>query len=371
MLTGSWRDIGGGLQLTTSGAFKLNTASLERPDLQNNSPLGGPARSVNMAQLGHALCELSQPPVQALVVYNSNPAAIAPHQNHVVRGLRRSDLFTVVLEHFQTDTADYADIILPATTFLEHTDLYYAYGHYYLQLARPAVDAPGEARSNVEIFRALAKRLGFSESCFDDDENTMIEGLLSSGSERLTGITLDRLDRERFIRLQVSPVGTYFQPFAKGGFTTRSGRFEFGAADLEYCAPSESRGGDETLRSRFPLELISSKNDDSMNSTFGFRDDVDRQTERLYIHPKDAALRGIQDGVPVRIFNERGAYEAKSCLTEDVFPGVVRVPSVRWSKKAGGGSGVNALTGTKLTDLGGAPTFYSCLVEVERRTVSA
>ena len=171
ILTGAWRMAGGGLQLTTSGAFQLNTVGLERPDLQNASPLGRPARLVNMSQLGHALCELNHPPVKAMVVYNSNPATIAPNQTKVTEGLKRTDLFTVVLEQMQTDSADFADIVLPVTTFLEHTDLYKAYGHYHLQLARPALQPEGEAKSNVEIFRLLAKRLGFNEPCFDDSED--------------------------------------------------------------------------------------------------------------------------------------------------------------------------------------------------------
>ena len=167
-MTGAWRHAGGGLQLTTSGAFEFNTAALERPDLQKLSPLGREARIVNMSQLGQALVELDKPRVRALVVYNSNPAAIAPNQNKITAGLKREDLFTVVLEQFQTDTADYADILLPVTTFLEHTDLYRAYGHHYVQLARPALAAPGETKSNVEIFRLLAQRMGFADSCFAD-----------------------------------------------------------------------------------------------------------------------------------------------------------------------------------------------------------
>src|SRR5437899_704172 len=165
-LTGSWKEVGGGFQLSTSHAYRLNREALERADLQQNSALGRPARLVNMSKLGSALQQLSDPPVKALVVYNSNPAAVAPDQNSVLRGMRREDLFTVVLEQTQTDTADYADILLPATTFLEHTDLYFAYGHYYMQLGRPALPSPGEARSNAERLRALGQRVGFGEPCF-------------------------------------------------------------------------------------------------------------------------------------------------------------------------------------------------------------
>src|SRR6266446_6650022 len=255
-LTGSWKEIGGGFQLSTSHAYRLNREALERADLQQNSTLGRPARLVNMSQLGSALQQLNDPPVKALVVNNSNPAAVAPDQNAVLRGLRRDDLFTVVLEQTQTDTADYADILLPATTFLEHTDLYYAYGHYYLQLARPALPAPGEARSNVEIFRALARRMGFTESCFEDSEDDMIRALLDSDHPFIQGITLEELERDRSVRLRVPDP---FLPFAEGGFGTPSGRCEMGIAD--YIPPVESRFGSAELAARYPLELISPKND--------------------------------------------------------------------------------------------------------------
>jgi anaerobic selenocysteine-containing dehydrogenase len=364
VVTGSWREIGGGLQLTTSGAFELNRTALERPDLQFKSAIGREARVVNMTRLGQALVELSQPRISALVVYNSNPAAIAPHQTKVVAGLRRDDLFTVVLEQFQTDTADYADIVLPVTTFLEHTDLYLAYGHYYLQLARPALAAPGEAKSNVEIFRLLAERLGFEDECFRDTEDDMIRAALASESPYLRGITLERLEAARSIRLAVSPSGEPFLPFASGGFRTKSGKFEFGAASLDYTPPNESRWGDPGLVREYPFELISAKNDDSMNSTFGHRAAVDRQTSVLSIHPLDAELRGIVEGMAVEVFNVRGR-----CLFQAEFDGqlprrVLRARSVRWNKHTPEGRGVNRLTSDRLTDLGGGPTFYSCLVNI-------
>jgi anaerobic selenocysteine-containing dehydrogenase len=363
-LTGAWRENGGGAQLTTSGVFELNKTALERPDLQKNSSLGREARLVNMAELGYALNELAGPPVKALVVYNSNPAAIAPHQTSVVRGLRRSDLFTVLLEQFQTDTADYADYLLPVTTFLEHTDLYLAYGHYYLQLARPALEAPGEAKPNVEIFRALARRLGFSDSCFDDSEDDMIRTLLQSDSPYLQGITLDRLNAEGSIRLNVSPAGEPFLPFAAGRFRTGSGKFEFGTEQLAYTPPKESRFGDPDLATRYPLELVSAKNDDSMNSTFGHRDEVDAQTSILLMHPRDSAVRGITGDQLVEARNDRGACFFRVRVSNDVPPGVVRAHSTRWNKRSMFGLGINQLTSEQLTDIGGGPTFYSCLVEV-------
>jgi len=369
VITGSWRQPGGGLQLTTSGAFELNRAGLERPDLQRLSPLGREARIINMSQLGYVLTELSDPPVQALVVYNSNPAAVAPHQSQVLTGLSRPELFTVVLEQFQTDTANYADIVLPVTTFLEHTDLYTAYGHYYLQLARPALPAPGEVKTNVEIFRLLAKRLNFQESCFSDTEDQMIETLLCSSSPYLRGITLQQLDNEVFVRLQTGSEPGAFLPFAKGDFRTTSGRFEFGGGSLDYSAPAESPDGDSDLYRRYPLQLITSKNDDSLNSTFGHRSEVDKQTASLSIHPADAQARNIVEGDSICVFNDRGQCCLTAHLSLDVRPGILRVGSMRWNKTSPFSQGVNQLTSPRLTDIGGGPTFYSCLVEVKRLLV--
>ena len=365
-LIGSWRDVGGGLQLSTSQAFQFNRAGLEMPELQLLSPLHREARIINMTELGRALTEVDTPPVKATVVYNSNPAAIAPNQSLVLKGFQREDLFTVVLEQFQTDTADYADILLPVTTFLEHTDLYFAYGHYHLQLARPALPAPGETKSNVEIFRLLAERMGLEDNCFRDSEDDMIRTLLASGHPFLEGITLERLDREHSIRLNVAPEGQPFLPFVNGGFGTPSGKCEFAAEALEYVPPVESRLGSAQLRGRFPLEMISSKNDDSMNSTFGNRAGVDHQTSILAMHREDAAPRGIENGDRVRIFNERGSCLFTAEVNGAVRQGVVRAPSVRWNKLGSNGYNANALTSDRLTDLGGGPVFYSCLVEVEK-----
>jgi anaerobic selenocysteine-containing dehydrogenase len=362
VLTGSWKHPGGGLQLSTSQAFHLNRAGLEREDLQQKA-LGREARLVNMSELGAALTTLSGPPVMGLVVYNSNPAAVAPNQNAVLKGLRREELFTVVLEQFRNDTADYADILLPVTTFLEHTDLYFAYGHYYLQLARPALPAPGETKSNVEIFRLLAARMGFEDACFRESEDDMIRGLLASGHPFVEGITLERLDRERFVRLNLPEP---FLPFAEGGFGTADGKCHFHAETLDYQPPVESRHGDAELRQSYPLELISPKNDDSMNSTFGRRDAVDRQTAILHLNPADALKRAIRSADPVRIYNGRGAFTAVAAVDESVPQGVVSAPSSRWGKRAPGGRNANAVTSERLTDAGGGATFYSCLVQVER-----
>jgi anaerobic selenocysteine-containing dehydrogenase len=365
-LTGSWKEVGGGLQMSTSQGFQFNSAALEMPELQLKSALGREARIVNMAELGKALTELDAPPVKAMVVYNSNPAAVAPHQSKVLRGMAREDLFIVVLDQFQTDTADYADIVLPSTTFLEHTDLYRSYGHYFVQLARPAVPAPGETRSNVEVFRDLALRMGFEDPCFRDSEDMMIGSLLRSGHPFLEGITLERLEREHSVRLNVSEKGAPFLPFAEGRFGTPSGKCELGAEVFDYVPPMESRGGDRTLREQYPLEMISSKNDDSMNSTFGYRPEVDADTALLHLHSADAQARGIENGDRVRVFNERGTLTLKADVNGAVGPGVVRAPSVRWNKRAEDRANANILTSDRLTDMGGGPAFYSCLVQVER-----
>ncbi|MBI5280569.1 MAG: molybdopterin-dependent oxidoreductase [Candidatus Solibacter usitatus] len=342
-LVGSWKEKGGGFLLTTSGAFDINRQALERPDL------GGPARTLNMTTLGQALTGVNDPPVKALVVYNSNPAATAPNQQLVRQGLGREDLFTVVLEHFQTDTADWADIVLPATTFLEHTDAYFAYGHYYMQLARPVVAPPGEARPNSEVFRLLARRMGFEDGCFGDTDEDMIRQMLDTPSAYLAGVTLERLEREGFVRLNVPEL-----PF--------SGRLpDLSGEDLEYVPPVESRLG--TARG-YPLELVSSKNHDSLNSTFGFRPEADAQTAVLEMHPEDAAARGIADGSAVRVYNARGEARLAARVGELVRPGVVRAPMVRWARSAADGKNVNVLISDRLTDIGGGPVFYNCLVEV-------
>ncbi|MBL8294765.1 MAG: molybdopterin-dependent oxidoreductase [Bryobacterales bacterium] len=360
-LTGSWREVGGGLQLSTSMAFQLNRAALERADLQPK-----PTRLVNMTTLGQALTELNEPPVKALFVYNSNPAAILPDQNRVHGGLRRDDLFCVVAEQFQTDTADFADILLPATTFLEHSDLYFAYGHYYLQMARPAVAPPGECRSNADLFRALARRMGLTSPAFLDSDDDLIDQALASGHPFLEGITRSRLEAEHSARLNVSAAGTPYLPYAEGGFATPSGKCELNPQHVDYQPPVESRFGDPHLRRRYPLELISPKNDDSMNSTFGNRDDRDGETATLYLHPDDAAVREVAEGDLVRLYNARGSVRLRAAITSSVRSGVVCSPSSRWPKRSVDRRNINALASDRLTDIGGGPTFYSCLVQVER-----
>src|SRR5208282_1576125 len=237
-ITGSWKEVGGGLQMSTSGAFASIGPDLKRKDLMTKS-LGRPARTVNMVELGKALNSLEDPPIQALFVYGCNPAATCPNHNEVVRGLLRADLFTVVHEQFLTDTTDYADIVLPATTFFEHKDLQTAYGHYFLQVSDQALEPMGECRSNVEVFRALAERMGFEDECFRESVDQMIDAALDSDHPWLRGIDRERLQREAHVRLNfgatelrsaaepaVPTQSTYaaFLPFARGNFFTPSGK---------------------------------------------------------------------------------------------------------------------------------------------------
>jgi molybdopterin guanine dinucleotide-containing S/N-oxide reductase-like protein len=382
-LTGAWRHLGGGVQLSTSGAFAFDDAALQRPDLMFASPLGRAARVVNMSRLGHALTELSEPPVKALVVYNSNPAAIAPNQNAVVRGMSRRDLFTVVHEQFFTDTADYADFVLPATTFLEHSDIQGAYGHYYLQHSAQSIEPIGEARSNVWFFGQLAQRMGFPEACFRDTEGDLIAQALATASDprhpQMHDLTPDRLKAEGHIRLRFpgEAEGKPFLPFAEGGFGTPSGKAEFysdafAAAGLDplpgFTPPDESsRGRDRSAA--YPLEFLGRKADNFMNSTFANLVPHQRMEsatrDRLEIHPRDAALRGIADGDWVEVANDRGRIRLRAKVGHSVQPGVVAA-RLNWNKLSPGAANVNALTSERLTDFGGGPTFYSVLVEVTR-----
>lgn len=366
VVTGQFRHEGGGVSLSTSGAFQINRQALERPDLQERSPLGRQARLINMSELGRVLLDVNDPPVKALVVYNSNPAAVVPNQRRVLQGLRRDDLFTVVLEQFQTDTADYADILLPATTFLEHTDAYFSYGHYYIQMARPALPAPGEAKSNFEIFRLLAARMGLDDPALRDTEDDVIRQLLDSEHPFLRGITLEELEVRGFVRLNVARDGEPFLPFAQGGFGTASGKCDLRADVLDYTPPVESRLGSREFNGRFPLELITSKQSDGMNSTFGNRPAVDRETAILRLHQDDAGPRSITTGDRVRVFNDRASLTFEAAVDNSVRSGVVRAPSSRWNKRTPERINTNALISDRLTDIGGGPCFFNCLVQVEK-----
>ena len=379
-LTGAWKHLGGGLQLSTSGAFQFNKQALERPELADASPIGRAGRIVNMSRLGHALTELSDPPVQAMLVYNSNPAVIAPNQKAVLQGMRRDDLFTVVHEQLFTDTTDYADIVLPATTFFEHKDFQGTYGHYYVQLSEPAIAPLGEARSNVTLFRQLAQRMGFTEPCFLDTEEDMIDQALhGTNVPWLEGITREQLETQHSVRLKFPQEqnGGAFQPFvSEEWFRTPSGKAEFYSETLAaqghdplpgYVAADESRHS--PLAKKFPLELLPRKNDNFMNSTFaGLPTHQAMEAAHsglLEMHPDDAEARGIVDGDAVEVFNDRGKIPLRAKVGASV-PAGVAASRLGWNKLTRDGQGVNSLTSETLTDLGGGPTFYSTLVEVRR-----
>jgi molybdopterin guanine dinucleotide-containing S/N-oxide reductase-like protein len=379
-LIGSWKEVGGGLQMSTSGAFGLNKAALEMPELMK-TPLGRPARLVNMSQLGSALNKLDAPPVKALFVYSSNPAAVCPDSNEVIRGLKRADLFTVVHEQFMTDTTDYADIVLPATTFFEHKDLQGSYGHYYLQVSTQAIEPLGECRSNVDLFRDLAQRMGFKEECFHETDDAMIDRALESPNPWLKGITRERLEREDHIRLNFSGNGTSrsaseqpFLPFKEGNFPTASGKALFYNESLKslgldpvlaFTPPVESRHGTQAVK--FPLELLSRKPDNHLNTTFANLPTI-RKMEPLIgmieMHATDAEARGIRDGDRVRAFNQRGEIALQAKVNGSVPPGVVAA-RLDWARFGAGERNINVLTSEKLTDMGNAATFYSVCVEVE------
>jgi anaerobic selenocysteine-containing dehydrogenase len=369
LLTGAWRHRGGGLQLSTSGAFPFDSDALQMPELMRVSPLGRSSRVVNMSELGQALTVLDGPRVKALFVYNSNPAAVAPNQNDVLRGMQREDLFTVVHEQFFTDTTDYADIVLPAATFLETKDVQGAYGHLFTQISERAIEPLGEAWNNVRVFGELAKRMGFMEACFDDREDELIDQSLKVKDPWFAGITRERLEREGHIELKLpaNEAGEVLPFSTPEWFRTPSGRGELVPVPV-FRAPVESRNGTGALDGRFPLEFLPRKADNYMNSTFA-NIPVHQGMEKrlagvLEMHPEDAAARGIVTGDEVEVFNERGRIALHASVNGQVGAGVVSA-RLDWNKLVGGAN-VNALTSERLTDMGGGPTFYSTLVEVRK-----
>lgn len=383
-LTGAWKYRGGGAQLSTSGGFTWDKAVLDRPDLMEKSPLGRPSRVINMVLLGQALAD-EEHPVKAMFVYNSNPAAVAPDQAAVLRGLAREDLFTVVHEQFLTDTVDYADIVLPATTFLEQRDIQGAYGHYYVQLSKQAAEPVGESRPNTWVFGQLGQRMGFEEECFRDSVDDMIRQALHEGGEQpesLRGISLELLEEHPMQRLRGTETseesGRAWLPFAEGPFATPSGKIEFYSETLEaqgldampaFHPPQESRlgAGRSERDARYPLEFLGRKADNYMNSTFanlpGHQKLEAEFTGVLEMHPEDAEARGIGHGALVTVWNDRGELPLVAKLSRRVGRGVV-AGRLNWNKLSQSGHNVNLLTGQHLADMGGGPAFYSVLVEV-------
>ena len=359
-LTGAWRQRGGGLLLSASGWFKAfrNSTALERPDLLGTRR----PRTINMSTIGDDLQRESSaefgPRIEALVVYNSNPVAVAPQSPKVVQGFQREDLFTVVLEQFMTDTADHADYVLPATTQLEHLDVHTSYGHTYVLMNQPAVAPLGEAKPNTQVFRELAARLGFDEACFADSDEQLAQQAFTAD------VDMAALRTNGWLKLPLPEL-----PFADGGFPTANGKVQVDVPGIgvpDHVPNHESALSAPELAQRYPLAMISPPARHFLNSTFvNVRSLRSIEGQPLVeIHPADAQARGITDGALVRVFNDRGSYRCAASVSERARPGVVNGLGVWWRKLGVDGSNVNELTSQKLTDIGRAPTFYDCLVEV-------
>jgi len=368
-LVGAWRDPAGGALLSSSGTYPVDSAALERPDLMHGAP-----RTINMSTIGDALLEAKDPPIRAIYVYNSNPVAVAPESAKVEAGFAREDLFCVVHEIFQTDTADYADIVLPATTQLEQLDIHGSYGHLYALANNPSIAPIGEAKPNTEVFRRLAARMGFSEPCFRDSDDDLARQAFMKDHPRAAGIDWDTLKTAGFQRLAVPAT---YAPFADGNFPTPSGKCEFYSETLAreghdplptFVPPRESVASNPALARRYPLAFISPPARNFLNSSFANLPTfvAEEKAPRLDLNPVDAAPRAIVSGDRVRIFNDRGSFTATARVTDRARSGVVVSPSVWWKKLSPDGANANNVTSQALTDLGRAATFYDCLVEVER-----
>ena len=382
-LTGAWKDAAGGILLSSSGHFPLDPA-LTRPDLL----AGRTPRTINMSTIGDALLS-AEPPIDAVVVYNANPVAVAPHSDRVARGFARAELFTVVVEHFMTDTADHADWVLPATTQLEHFDLHKSYGHRYAVINHPAIAPLGEALPNSEIFRRLAARMAqripaLGHPALGESDETIARAALRWDDQRTAHADFETLSRKGWVKMDVGGAPGRDDPahraaYADGGFPTPSGKVEFFSERLqamghdpvpEWLAPHESGHTNPGLASRYPLAMISPPARHFLNSTFVNVDSL-RAAERepfVDVHPEDAGERGLVDGIMARIFNDRGAFLARVRVSDRTRRGVATAWGIWWQKLAPGGRNVNAVTSQALTDLGRGPTFYDCLVQIESAT---
>ncbi len=374
-LVGAWRHPAGGALLSSGESYPKLSAQMERPDLQPSDP-ARPSRTINMSTIGDDLLKPASadfgPRVEAVVVYNANPVAVAPESAKVAAGFARDDLFTVVLEQFQTDTADYADIVLPATTQLEHTDVHASYGHQYIIANNPAIAPLGEAKPNTEIFRLLAARMGFDDPCFFDTDDKLAAQAFDANHPRARRYDWNRVRQDGWMKLDMPAA-----PFAQGGFPTPSGKCEFYSEQMlhagldplpAYTPPYESVASAPELAKDYPLAMISPPQRNFLNTTFVNVQSL-RATEgepHLDIHPDDAAARGIADGDLVRVFNRRGELLAKARVSDAPRRGLVVALSIWWKKLASDGRNANELTSQRLTDMGRAPTFYDVLVQVEK-----
>jgi anaerobic selenocysteine-containing dehydrogenase len=368
-VTGDWRYPGGGASYHTGGFFPGNWAALWRDDLR---PPG--TRSLVMTRLAKHLSELTAPPIKALFVYNANPLTSNPDQNSVRRALEREDIFTVVVEHFPTDTVDYADIVLPATMQTEHADLHNAYGHLYLSWNEPAVEPAGECLSNSEIFRRLARRLGLTEPCLYESDEAVARQVLESDHPALEGITLERLKEEGWLRLNYPRP---YAPFASGQAPTPSGKIELyseraladGYDPLPgYTPPLENTQTGTSLSERYPLLLLATASQHFLNSIFVNKPDLaDKAGEpTIILHPTDAEGRGLEAGDYARVYNDRGEFEVKIDVNDVVRPGVVATTKGHWPRTLRGGTNMNATVDERDADMGGGAVFHDNRVEVAR-----
>jgi anaerobic selenocysteine-containing dehydrogenase len=375
-ITGAWRHIGGGALLSTSKLFPWNNADLQRPDL---IPHG--TKTINMVQLPEALLgELPGQQVNCLIVYGANPASSNPDQQRVIQGLQREDLFTVVHEHFMTDTAKYADIVLPATTQLEHYDVHSGYGHMYVQLNAPAIDPIGESKPNTEFFRLLARAMNFESELFEVGDLELVKLAIQPkagtngypSASAFSEVTIEKLLEGAPIRLNVPKD---YAPFAKGGFGTPSGKCEFYSESMKqrgmdplptYIPPHEDPQTQPELAAKYPLQMITPPEAGFLNSLFANLESIrnDYPEPKLEIHPRDAVPRNLHSGAWVEVKNDRGSFQARAVVTEEIQPGVVASYGLRWSEHSPDGKNCNSISSTKLTDLGGGATFFDNLVEV-------
>jgi anaerobic selenocysteine-containing dehydrogenase len=391
-LVGAWRDVGGGILQLPIWAFPVKWDGLMRPEWITSG-----TRVLNQWKLGAALTgELAlNPPIQSLFVYNANPMVVAPEQEKILRGLARDDLFTVVSEHFITDTARYADIVLPATTQMEQYEVMFSWGHFYLSLNQPAISPRGEAVSNTELFRRLAAVMDFDDVFFKRSDQQMAAEALDWSSPALAGITMEQLERDGYARLKVGTPDTY-APHARGNFPTPSGRVELKASMAaggnfvlplfrqgsnefqdgspvdpipSYIPPVESSDTNKALAAQYPLNILTPKNHAFLNSGYA---NIARQLghageQYVMMHPADARARGIAEGEVVEVFNDRGRFQAEAQVTDEVRPGVVVSPLGYWASVSPAGRSANVVNASRYADLGRGPTFSDTLVEVRRR----
>ncbi len=379
---GAWGKPSSGMLLSTSAHFPINWRSVKRPDLLHSPDDESPAkwgrrapRAINMNEIGRALLETADPPLLSLYVYNSNPAAVAPNSNLVLKGLQRSDLFTVVHEQMMSDTARYADIVLPATTQLEHLDLMRAYGHLYVNLCQPAIPPLGEARPNIDVMNALAKAMGYKDSLFDETAEDIIRGALDTDHPAMAGMSYEYLRENGFAKLKLAAT----KPGSSAAlppFRTPSGKIELYSEQAEregfdplpgYEPAPESAEADPALGREFPVNLLSPAAHHFLNSTFSNVESLQKgeKEPRIWIHPEDATARGVVDGDPLRVWNRRGEVRLRAVVSNNVKPGVAWSPSLWWHRDSPGGN-VNVLTSDRLTDMGGGSTFHTNLVQFEK-----